>query len=149
MTFFSESFDARKELHQALDDSNIAVKDLVKEKDYGYRVYLEIDQLLYVIFILGADHIELDEEEKIVVGQKLKDLVHFILVNLETTCFAFCERLQSGYFRKISAFKFLLEDFGDIMIDNKSLRETLLEKGAEKIMERLCDWVKGSREYVS
>lgn len=100
------------------------------------------------MFKVGVSNIQFKEEEKIMIGHKLVGLVSFILKNLKDASVTICDRLQSGPFRKRSALEFILNIFGEVKIQQKTLKEIFEDNGAREVIDKFEKWVKIIREYV-
>lgn len=113
------------------------VRRLEKQESTEEEVYFAIEYLLGTIFDFGVSETKLNEGEKNMFSVKAKNLLGLILHYSRVEGEFISNRLESAPFRKRSALQFLFDDFGDVIIEGKSLRKVLQEIGIEEVMKIL------------
>lgn len=122
-------------------------RDVIDE-DEKDEYHCRAERIIDHFFYLAVSRKELEKSDKAVIESYLPSLMKIILINLQFTITNF--RLTARLFRKRSVLSFLSNEFGDIMVKEKTLKELLAEKNlGERIARNIDRDIKGVRYLAS
>lgn len=116
----------------------------ITDKNERETIDFLVEGIIDHFFYTGVSGKELQESDKVEIGSYLPYLINKILINLQFTHTNF--RLTSRVFCKRSVIEFLMDEFGDIEVDGKSLKNILSEKDlGMKISREIDEEIEGLR----